>query len=58
MITAPDPQLQSHVSFAPEQKLYTPLEVVQKVTILLQQYKNYMDNYHKKLNIEQEYRST
>lgn len=58
MITAPDPQLQSHVSFAPEQKLYTPLEVVQKVTTLLQQYKNYMDNYHKKLNIEQEYRST
>ncbi|MDO4714429.1 MAG: hypothetical protein Q4B28_07505 [bacterium] len=58
MITTPDPQLQSHVSFAPEQKLYSPLEVAQKVTILLQQYKSYMQNYQKKLHLEQEYQSS
>ena len=43
------------LSYVPEKKIYSPIEVSAAVSVLLNQYKDYMNMYHEKLALETEY---
>lgn len=43
------------LSYVPEKKIYSPIEVSAAVSVLLNQYKDYMNMYNKKLALETEY---
>ena len=43
------------LSYVPEKKIYSPIEVSAAVSVLLNQYKNYMNMYNEKLALETEY---
>ena len=42
-------------SYVPEKKIYSPIEVSAAVSVLLNQYKDYMNMYNEKLGLEAEY---
>ena len=42
-------------SYVPEKKIYSPIEVSAAVSVLLNQYKDYMNMYNQKLGLETEY---
>lgn len=59
MIKDPAPVKENpNLSFAPEQKIFSPIEVAEKVKVLLQQYKDYMDMDAEKAQLESEYAHT
>ena len=43
------------LSYVPEKKIYSPIEVSAAVSVLLNQYKDYMNMYNQKLGLETEY---
>ena len=43
------------LSYVPEKKIYSPIEVSAAVSVLLNQYKDYMNMYNEKLALETEY---
>ena len=43
------------LSYVPEKKIYSPIEVSAAVSVLLNQYKDYMNMYNEKLGLEAEY---
>ena len=43
------------LSYVPEKKIYSPIEVSAAVSVLLNQYKDYMNMYNEKLALEAEY---
>ncbi|MBF0932446.1 MAG: hypothetical protein HXJ92_03525, partial [candidate division SR1 bacterium] len=43
------------LSYVPEKKIYSPIEVSAAVSVLLNQYKDYMNMYNEKLTLETEY---
>ena len=43
------------LSYVPEKKIYSPIEVSAAVSVLLNQYKDYMNMYNEKLGLETEY---
>ena len=43
------------LSYVPEKKNYSPIEVSAAVSVLLNQYKDYMNMYNEKLGLEAEY---
>ena len=43
------------LSYVPEKKIYSPIEVSAAVSVLLNQYKDYMNMYNQKLGLEAEY---
>ena len=43
------------LSYVPEKKIYSPIEVSAAVSVLLNQYKDYMNMYNQKLDLETEY---
>ena len=43
------------LSYVPEKKIYSPIEVSAAVSVLLNQYKDYMNMYNQKLALETEY---
>ena len=43
------------LSYVPEKKIYSPIEVSAAVSVLLNQYKDYMNMYNQKLALEAEY---
>ena len=43
------------LSYVPEKKIYSPIEVSAAVSVLLNQYKDYMNMYNEKLTLEAEY---
>lgn len=55
MITNPDVTLTTHNPHLPTQWLLTPMQVAERVTKLLQQYKEYMQKYAQKTALIEEY---